>query len=42
MNLQIDKRYITLDEITKASNIEISKIKVLDYINHTHDFWWMK
>lgn len=39
MNLQIDKRYITLDEITKASNIEISKNQVfLDYINHTHDF----
>ncbi|RXJ78272.1 histidine ammonia-lyase [Arcobacter sp. F2176] len=39
MNLQIDKRYITLDEITKASNIEISKDNVfLNYINHTHDF----
>ena len=39
MNLQIDKRYITLEEITKASNIEISKDKrFLDYINHTHDF----
>jgi histidine ammonia-lyase len=39
MNLQIDKRYITLDEITKASNIEISKEnEFLDYINHTHDF----
>ncbi|CAM3499292.1 HAL/PAL/TAL family ammonia-lyase [Arcobacter aquimarinus] len=39
MNLQIDKRYITLDEITKASNIEISKNQeFLDYINHTHDF----
>lgn len=39
MNLQIDKRYITLDEITKASNIEISKNQAfLDYINHTHDF----
>jgi len=39
MNLQIDKRYITLDEITKASSIEISKDKgFLDYINHTHDF----
>ncbi|WP_428025196.1 HAL/PAL/TAL family ammonia-lyase [Arcobacter sp.] len=39
MQLQIDKRYITLDEITKASNIEISNNKeFLDYINHTHDF----
>lgn len=39
MNLQIDKRYITLEEITKASSIEISKDKgFLDYINHTHDF----
>jgi histidine ammonia-lyase len=39
MNLQIDKRYITLDEISKASSIEISKDKgFLDYINHTHDF----
>jgi len=39
MNLQIDKRYITLDEITKASNIEISKEnEFLDYINHTHNF----
>ncbi|ADG93974.1 Histidine ammonia-lyase [Arcobacter nitrofigilis DSM 7299] len=39
MNLQIDKRYITLDEIIKASNIEISKDNVfLNYINHTHDF----
>lgn len=39
MNLQIDKRYITLNEITKASSIEISKDKgFIDYINHTHDF----
>lgn len=39
MNLQIDKRYITLEEITKASNIEISKNQeFLNYINHTHDF----
>lgn len=39
MNLQIDKRYITLDEITKASSIKISnEKKFLDYINHTHDF----
>ena len=39
MNLQIDKRYIMLEEIAKASNIEISKDKgFLDYINHTHDF----
>lgn len=39
MNLQIDKRYISLEEISKASNIEISKDKeFLDYINHTHDF----
>lgn len=39
MNLKIDKRYITLDEIIKSSNIQISKDKeFLDYINHTHDF----
>ena len=39
MNLSIDKRYITLDEIKDASNIEISTNKeFLDYINHTHDF----
>lgn len=39
MNLQIDKRYITLEEIAKASSIEISKDKeFLDYINLTHDF----
>ncbi|MFA7082965.1 MAG: aromatic amino acid ammonia-lyase [Arcobacteraceae bacterium] len=39
MNLSIDKRYITLDEIKEASSIEISKNQeFLDYINHTHDF----
>lgn len=39
MNLTIDTRYITLDEIKQASIIEISKNqKFLDYINHTHDF----
>lgn len=39
MNLKIDKRYITLDEIIKSSNIQISKDKeFLNYINHTHDF----
>ncbi len=39
MNLSIDKRYITLDEIKKASAIEISKDQTfLEYINHTHDF----
>ncbi|WP_419770762.1 MAG: HAL/PAL/TAL family ammonia-lyase [Candidatus Marinarcus sp.] len=39
MNLSIDKRYITLDEIKEASTIEISKDQAfLDYINHTHNF----
>ncbi len=39
MNLLIDKRYITLDEIKTASGVEISKEQAfLDYINHTHDF----
>ncbi|MGD9553732.1 MAG: histidine ammonia-lyase [Arcobacteraceae bacterium] len=39
MNLLIDKRYITLDEIKTASGVEISKEQTfLDYINHTHDF----
>lgn len=39
MNLLIDKRYITLDEIKTVSGVEISKEQTfLDYINHTHDF----
>ncbi len=39
MKLTIDKRHITLDEITQATNIEILKDeKFISYINHTHDF----
>ncbi|RXJ57869.1 HAL/PAL/TAL family ammonia-lyase [Candidatus Marinarcus aquaticus] len=39
MNLSIDKRYITLDEIIQASQVNISTDQVfLDYINKTHDF----
>jgi len=39
MKLTIDKRTISLEEITKATNIEISKDeKFIIFINHTHDF----
>lgn len=39
MNLSIDKRYITLDEIIQASQVNISTDQAfLDYINKTHDF----
>jgi histidine ammonia-lyase len=39
MNLSIDKRCITLDEIKKASTITISNNETfLNDINHTHDF----
>jgi len=39
MKLTIDKRTISLEEITKATNIEISKDeKFITFINHTHDF----
>lgn len=39
MNLSIDKRYITLDEIIQASDVTISTQQAfLDYINKTHDF----
>ncbi|MEA3554854.1 MAG: aromatic amino acid ammonia-lyase [Campylobacterota bacterium] len=39
MNLTIDKRTITLDEITNASNIKISDNKeFVTFMNHTHDF----
>jgi histidine ammonia-lyase len=39
MLLNIDKRYITLDEIKNATNIQISDNKeFIEYINHTHDF----
>lgn len=38
-NLSIDKRYITLDEIIQASQVNISTDQAfLDYINKTHDF----
>lgn len=39
MVLNIDKRYITLSEISKASNVEVSKDKnFIEYINKTHNF----
>jgi len=39
MNLIIDKRVVTLDEISKATTIEISQDKeFLTFINHAHDF----
>jgi len=39
MELLIDKREITLDEIIKADNVKISDNKeFIEYINHTHDF----
>jgi len=39
MNLTIDKRYISLDEIIKATNIEISKDEqFVSYISRAHDF----
>ncbi len=39
MKLKIDKRDITLDEITNAQSVEISSDKQFtEYMNHTHDF----
>ena len=39
MNLTIDKRHISLKEISSASNIEISKdAHFITFMNHTHDF----
>lgn len=39
MNLVIDERTISLEEITNVTKIEISKDeKFLTFINHTHDF----
>ncbi len=39
MELKIDKRHISLEEITKAKTIKISEDKeFIKYINHTHDF----
>ncbi len=39
MELEIDKRHISLEEITKAKTIKISEDKeFIKYINHTHDF----
>jgi histidine ammonia-lyase len=39
MTLTIDKRHITLQEISNAQNVSVSDNKTfLEYINHTHDF----
>ena len=39
MKLNIDKRYISLDEIKSSKTIEISQEKeFISFINHTHDF----
>ena len=39
MKLIIDKREISLDEISNAAQVEVSKDKkFIDYMNHTHDF----
>ncbi len=39
MTLNIDKRTISLDEITQANNIKISEDEeFITFINHTHDF----
>ncbi len=39
MNLLIDKREITLDEIISARDIKVSDEKeFIEYINHTHEF----
>ena len=39
MKLNIDKRHISLEEISKAKNIKISEDKeFIEHINHTHDF----
>lgn len=39
MKLSIDKRHISLEEISKAKSIKISEDKkFIAYINHTHDF----
>ena len=39
MKLTIDKKHITLDEITNASNVKISENEeFITFINHTHDF----
>lgn len=39
MELSIDKRHISLEEISNAQSIKISEDKeFIEYINHTHDF----
>ena len=39
MKLIIDKRRVSLEDISGATNVEISKDKEFEtFINHTHDF----